>query len=305
MMELLKKIWKFIYHPKGWFAILSVCLTVIFAAFSLVVVFTGNTVDVWAYPIYVMAAASLFCATFACIYHGKDIPKKLRSLAGRYAFTEKLWKNKEYRVKIVASLTLAVGLGYTLFLGVMAVLEASFWYASLAEYNAVFCITRFFVLNEGRRADKLDPAETQRKKLKAYAISGGLVCLVGVQFVFSVLGIVFRGETFRYAGIMIYVFALVTSIKVTMSIIKIKKMGKSPDFTVRAIVGYNLAGAAVSVVALQTAMFDSFGADSGINVTALNAVTGGVVCVFLLVLGALMLYSGIRAYKMLGDKNEK
>ncbi len=297
MKGFLKKAWAFIYKPNGWFSVVSVLSALVFAALSLVAVFTGNTAAWWIYPIYALAALSLFCAAFACIYHGKHFRQNIQKLIGRYAFTQKLCADKEYRLKASAIASLAIGLCYTAFLAVMAVLEGSFWYASLAEFNGVFCLTRFFVLHAGRKAAKLSPIEGEKKKVKAYALSGGLMILVGIQFAFAVLGIVFRGETFRYAGMMIYVFAAFTFYKATMAIVRLAKIRKHNDTTVRSIISYNLAGAATSLVSLQTAMFDAFGGDAEINVPAFNGATGSVVCLFLLALGLLMLVGGIKTYK--------
>lgn len=299
MKEFFKKVWQFIYKPKLWFAIVSIVCTLVFAALSLVAVALNRTSDWWIYLIYVLAALSLFFAVFACIHYGKNLRTNLLNLVGRYEFTNKLFFDKPYRMKLFSLCALAIGLGYTVFLVVMALLGKSFWYASLAEYNAVFCLTRYFVLNGDKKAKKLRAIEAEKKRVKAYTLSGLLIIFVGVQFTFSVMGIVFRGETFRYAGLMIYVFALVTFVKLTLAIVRIVRIRSHHDVTVRSIICYNLAGASISLVALQTAMFDSFGGGTTLNVAVFNAITGGVVCLFLLTLGVWVLISGKKAYKRL------
>jgi len=60
-----------------------------------------------------------------------------------------------------------------------------------------------------------------------------------------------------------------------------------------------LASASVSIVALQTAMFQSFEAGAEINIPVFNAITGGTVCLFLLVLGVVVLVGGVKTYKQL------
>jgi len=299
MKNFWKKFWQFLKEPPILFTVLSLLSTVAFSAVSLVAVFTDNTTAWWVYPIYALAAVSLFFATFAVIYVSKNFRKTFQSVVGRYAFTERLATDKAFRLKLSSVAALAFGIVYTLFLAVMAVLESSFWYASLAEYNLVFVITRSFVLEGGRRAEKYEPAICQKKKAKLHALCGGLIILVGVQFLFSVLGIVFRGETFRYVGIMIYVFAMITFYRATMAIVRIVKIGKQKDLTLRSVICYNLASASVSIVALQTAMFQSFEAGAEINIPVFNAITGGTVCLFLLVLGVVVLVGGVKTYKQL------
>ena len=51
------------------------------------------------------------------------------------------------------------------------------------------------------------------------------------------------------------------------------------------------------MVALQTAMFDSFGVGGEINVPVFNGITGGVVCLGVITLGIGMLIHGIKVYK--------
>ncbi|MBE7093609.1 MAG: hypothetical protein E7367_02840 [Clostridiales bacterium] len=299
-----KKIWAFLLKPSGWFCLLSALCTLLFSTAALVAVFTGNVTVWWTYPIYALAAASLFCFTFVCIYWVKHGRKKVRLLIGRYAFTERLYTDKGYRIRVLAILSFAFGLCYTAFLAVMAVIESSFWYASLAEYNIVFCLTRAYVLHTERKAAKLTPIAKDKRKIKAYAVCGGLIMLVGVQFVFSVMSIVFRNETFRYEGMMIYVFAAITFYRATLAIVRIIQLRKQNDYTLRSIVSYNLASAAVSIVSLQTAMFDSFHGE-GINVPVFNAATGGTVCLFLLFLGGWVLVSGVKKYKQLENYHGK
>lgn len=297
MKEFFKKLWDFLSKPSLWFSVTATTCTLLFGGLSLWVAIVGSMTKWWAYPIFVIAAVSLFCCVLACIHHGNNLPSKLKNVAGRYAFTRKVWSDKEYRYKIVAMISLLFVLCYTAFLVVMAILEKSFWYASLAEYNVVLCVIRVVFLNEGRKAERLKPIECGRKKAKAYAACGGLIALLGLQFAFSVLGIVFRGETFHYAGLMIYVFAAVTVLKVVNACLKITRIRRHKDFTVRSIFFCNLASAGISVVALQTAMFDSFGVGGEINVPVFNGITGGVVCLGVITLGIGMLIHGIKVYK--------
>ncbi len=300
----LQKIWAFLLKPRGWFCWMSTLCTLLFSGAALAAVFTQNVSVWWAYPLYALAAFSLTCFVFVCIYWVKSGRTKLRSVIGRYAFTEKLYTDKGYRMRVLAILSFVFGIFYTVFLAVMAAIENSFWYASLAEYNIVFCLTRAHVLYTERKSAKLTPIARDKRRVKAYAVCGGWIMLVGVQFVFSVLGIVFRGETFRYVGLMIYVFAAITFYRATIAIVRVAQLRKQSDYTLRSIVSYNLASAAVSIVSLQTAMFDSFHGE-GINVPAFNGATGCAVCLFLLVLGGWTLVSGIKKYKKLENYHGK
>ena len=95
---------------------------------------------------------------------------------------------------------------------------------------------------------------------------------------------------------MIYVAATYTFIKVTTSIVNFFKAKKQTDYTVEALRNVNVADAAVSVLALQTAMFHSFGGE-GISTGVANALTGAAVCIVVFLLGVFMIVKGNKGLK--------
>ena len=116
MKTFLKEFWRFISKPKMWFCIMSIICALAFSGLSLACVFMGNSSEWWTYPIYALAATSSFCATLACIHYAKHFREIFRLVVGRYAFTEEVYANKGYRMKVFSSVALLIGLLYTIFL---------------------------------------------------------------------------------------------------------------------------------------------------------------------------------------------
>ncbi|MBQ8375390.1 MAG: hypothetical protein IJX98_07470 [Clostridia bacterium] len=305
MKDFFKKLGAFLLSPPKWFALVSTVLAVISCGFALLIVAMGWSEEWWSYPVYAVAAISLTAFVFVCIDLAKKIKSGVVNVAGRYAFTERLMTDKGYRSKVFSTFGLIFSTAYSLFLGVMAFVGQSFWYASLAVYHLVFCTMRALVLSGEKKSEKRfadDKAGKQYAKVKTYTVCGWMLIGVGVALISSVLEIVFRGGGFKYAGMMIYVFAAMTFYKVTMSIVQIVKIKKQKDYTVRSIICGNLAWAAISLLSLQTAMFASFA--SGVeNIDAFNALTGGGVILFLIALGVIVAVTGKKEQKRLEEEN--
>lgn len=102
---------------------------------------------------------------------------------------------------------------------------------------------------------------------------------------------------------MIYAAALYTTIKVITAVSNYLKAKKLNNFTIQTVRNVNLADMFVSVLALQTAMFNSFSPEEDWSV--FNAVTGAVVCVLNLILGFTMFVKGRRAIKAARSVEDK
>ena len=109
---------------------------------------------------------------------------------------------------------------------------------------------------------------------------------------------VYANRAFEYAGLMIYASAAYAFYKIIMALYNLVKARKQSDFKIRAVRNINFAYAAVSVLALQTAMFQAFSPEA--DVSLYNAVTGGAVCLLIVALGAFMFVQATIALKNQG-----
>ena len=112
---------------------------------------------------------------------------------------------------------------------------------------------------------------------------------------------VVEGSAFVRWGWTVFAFAAYAFYKITMAIYNVIKTRKMDDMTLRALRCIGLADAMVSILALQTTLLYAF--STGNNGVA-NALTGGVVCAFTVVIGAYMLICANRKKEKLQKEKE-
>lgn len=203
----------------------------------------------------------------------------------------------DFRTVFFTVISLVITAGYAAFYGALGVILSSVWYGMLAWYYLMIVIMRSFVVfyHKGRRK-RTHNTTLQDEKLsraKIYRNCGIVICMLTFPLSFAILQMVANNATFSHEGLMIYTAATYTTYKVVMAIRNFLKAKKSKDLTVRTARDINLADMLVSVLALQTAMFNSFSPDE--NWSVMNAVTGAAVCLATVVIGAFMIINGKQA----------
>lgn len=198
----------------------------------------------------------------------------------------------DFRTVLITVFSLIITTGYAAFYGVMGILYLSVWYGVLASYYLILVAMRatvvFYHKGKRRRAEHTDERKEKISRAKIYGGCGIIISLLTLPLSVAILLMVAEKATFSHAGLMIYVAAVYTFYKVFMTIRHLVKVRKSTDLTVRTVRCINLADMFVSVLSLQTAMFDSFSAD--FNESVFNAVTGAVVCLCTVLIGVFMIW---------------
>ena len=98
----------------------------------------------------------------------------------------------------------------------------------------------------------------------------------------------------QHEKIIMITIATYTFYKTAMAITKAVKQRKNPSPLLRTIRNISYAEVAASILTLQRSMLVSFGSMSAENSHFMNAVTGGVVCLFVLILGLSMITKSIK-----------
>lgn len=109
------------------------------------------------------------------------------------------------------------------------------------------------------------------------------------------LQMVMDGRGCRYPGYMIYVAAAYAFYALAMAMLNIRRLRRLDDPILAAAKLLTLVTALVAVLSLQTAMFAAFGSGEDWQ-QLMNALTGGAVCLLIMLLAGAMLS---RAHKAL------
>lgn len=305
MIDFLKKIWKTLNNAPIGLLILIYTVTILSCGGSLAMVFIGETDGFLAYlsyVLYALAAVSLTCAVITVKNAVPRIKNGVITAFNKTEFTKNILENYGFRTVVFTIGSFVVSVFYSATHVVMSVMEKSVWFGVLAFYYIALAFMRGRVLNYQKNKRFKQGYEKRYNELKTFKSTGITLIIVNVALAVAVAQMVLINRHFEYAGLMIYVIATYTFIKITMSIINLVKSNKQQDMTVQAIRNINLADSAVSLLALQTALFSAFGISeqSTVLIPIMNGITGGAVCLFIIFIGVYMIK---KANKKLQEMN--
>lgn len=268
-------------------SILAVCLNII------------NTV--LASIIYVVAAGMLGLSggyLYQDIRYGVNI--KIKAGIEGNSFTNRMAKDYRYRTVLFTYSSLSANLIFALSNGVFGIINHSIWFGSMSAYYIVLSIMRFIVIQYDRKISKIEKSQKmKRQELLVYQTCGFLFILLTIALGASVVQMVYFDQGHSYPGTLIFAVAAYTFYKVVVAIINVVKAGrlKSPLLMTIRDIGY--ADAMVSLLSLQTAMLVSFGSKDTLSPQKVNSLTGGVICMMILIMGIYMTFSARRQKQLL------
>lgn len=224
------------------------------------------------------------------------LKEKIKTKLGQNKFTHR-FLDYDFRTIVFTVISLIITTGYAAFYAMLGIALLSVWYGMLAWYYITIVVMRavvvFYHKRKRKRGENASEHEEKISRAKIYEGCGIVIGLLTMPLSIAILMMVSEHATFSHAGLMIYVSATYTTYKVVMTIRHIVKARKSTDMTVRTVRSINLADMCVSILALQTAMFNSFSPNG--NWGTMNAITGAVVCLATVLIGIFMVANGKRA----------
>ncbi len=241
------------------------------------------------YGVYVLAASFLALAVWAVILAlRRGLPVRAAAAAAhRSPLLARLWEDRWFRLLFSGYSSLAVS-------GLLALSKmaagwwfSSSWFAVLAGYYLVLCLTKGLVLHRGRiAAAQPDQRRREQGEWRVYRLCGWLLAALSLSLQGVAVLIVREDGGFRYQGYLIFAVALYDFYCLISSLVffAVNRGRHSP--AVLALKGISLASSLVSMLSLQTAMFASFG--SGMQrewQQGMNLATGTAVCLLLALLG--------------------
>lgn len=299
-----KRVWETIKKPPIWLIAITYVCTVVFGAGSLVTLLLENT-QWWfltiCYTSYALAAIFLSYAVYIAIRILPKTFKEIKTKLYEHRLTGTVLRNYGLRTVLTSALSTTLTLSYTVYNGVICVIYHSPWYGALAVYYGLLLAMRGTLLlyhgkNRGKEREK-------QRDLNRYRFCGIALMVMIITLSAAVVQMVRDGAGFEKPGILIYVFATYTFIKLAMSVHNFIKAKKQHDFTVDALRNINIADAFVSILALQTAMMHEFG--DGVNAGLFNALTGSAVCLLVFALGLYMVIRSVRVAKKNKQQEEE
>ena len=282
----------------GWWVVLVCALT---AAGGLLYVFAGDGQETLAvYPIY---ALSFYALVILCSLVWKEFrhPKQVAEAAmNRVPLLRRYVTDVSFGMRLSLRKSLALNFCYAAMKLLLGICYHSAWFATLAVYYLLLAVVRIrLVRYVGHNEFGGDlPAEWRQ-----YRFCGGVLLLLTLALGGVVLLMVYRNESFHYAGYLIYVMAVYAFYCVTIAVRHVIIYRKFRSPVLSAAKALQLATALVSMLALETAMLEQFGGNDGASFRAImTGCTGGGVCLAILGMAIYMIQKSNREVKKLGKE---
>lgn len=237
------------------------------------------------------AAAIIFFG--ACYYLIRDINygirEKLKPAIYENPFTNRVFSDYKYRTMLLAVPGLGINMVFAIFNGIVGIVSRSPWFGSMAAYYIVLSIMRYSAIWYAKKAAGLEEVgERRSREITIYHRCGISFIMMTIALGGTVMLMVLKGQGKSYPGFLIFAVAAYTFYKIILSAWNVVKAGRMKQMLLTAIRDIGFADALVSILSLQTAMFASFGGDNEF-IRPMNAATGTVVCLMILIMGIRMI----------------
>ena len=282
------EIWNWLKNPPTYVKILTFLIAFITSISSIIVAICidlENNVNVLAYIIFALAGISLAYAVFLIIPIIPKTKEYIVAFMNKRNFTKKLLENYGFRTIVFAICTFIFSIVFAGVNAYLGIKYKSIWFGALATYYILLAFMRGGILVFHQKKDK---KEDENKQIKLYKNCGIVLLILNIALSSSIAQMIFDGAHFVYVGLTIFAYAAYAFFKITMSIINFVKANRGQSLTIQAIRNINLADAVVSILALQTALLNTF-SEGDIDVSLMNTFTGIIVSAFTIGLGIYMI----------------
>ena len=195
------------------------------------------------------------------------------------------------RILLTAAASFAVNLSYALYHGILGILGFSLWFLSMGAFYGVLAIMRFSAVLCGRRKSDSPSAGTEYFVMR---LSGLLLILLSLILAVVVYLSLSQKIATKYHEILMITIATYTFCKITLAAVRAVRQRKDPLPLFAVIRSISYAEVAASLLTLQRSMLVSFGGMSSEGMFLLNVLTGAAVCLFVWLLGIILLIKGKR-----------
>lgn len=296
----------FLKNPPAWLVTVCALSTVALVALSLVAVAKGWT-NPLIYGVFGLTAVVFGYCVFLVVCRFPSWKRSAKGKMQKNAFLDRLLNDYPYRTRVFAVCSLVGNVAYAAFEVALCLVTGLLWFIALGVYYALLALLRYGVtVGHGRKARQETEEGKARRELLTYRFCGGLLLFLALAMSVLIVFMVRDGRGFEYAGLTIFAAAAYTFFRVVSSIFNLVKARRYQSPVIQAARNINLAGAAMSLLGLQTAMFAAFGGEmSAGTVSMMNALTGAGVCCLTAVLGVLMLVGANKKLARIKEEGEE
>ena len=241
--------------------------------------------------VYVLAAGLLASACI-CLYQDlrKGIIQRIVLSIKKTSFGARFLEDYTYRTILTTMPSFAINVAYTVYNGVIGIMNQSAWFITMAVYYSLLGIMRYYAVNTERKTSRMEDRELIRKKqISVIRTDGSLLLLLNLALSGVVLLTIAKGTTKTHSEIIVISIAAYTFYKITMAVINMVKVRKMQSPILITLRNIGVADALVSLLTLQATMLASFRETSSVDPNRMNGITGLAVCILIAALGVSMI----------------
>lgn len=292
-----KKFLKKLLFPPVWVIVLTSVIG--FPAMIISLNFLSETNPV-SYVSYVLSAYALtvLCANFPSakkrckeLIYGNEVKiiVSFRKFMRRYKYTSMYLDDIEFRARVSLYSGLAVNMFYAVFKCATGFIFRSAWLWAIGIYYVMLSAIRFTLLRNVRITDRKEHS-TERKihEYKSARMCGIMMLVLSTAMGGMTFQMIWQNHSYEYKGYIIYISALYAFYSFIMAVVNVVKFSKINNAILSAAKILALAGALMSMFALQTAMFSAFGGGEELQ-RLMNTITGTAVCVLTIGMAVFMI----------------
>ena len=242
--------------------------------------------------VYVLAAI-LLTGAFICLYKDlrNGIIEKFLTTVKKNSFGAHFLEDYRFRTILTTMPSFMINVAYTIYNGVIGIMNQSSWFITMAVYYSLLGIMRYCAVHTERKISRLEDHELIRKKeLAVIKTDGILLLLLNLALSGVVLLTIAEGTAKTYSDIMAISIAAYTFYKIIMAVINMVKVRKMESPILITIRNIGVADALVSMLTLQMTMLVSFQGTDSPDMNRKNGITGLAVCLLISALGISMIY---------------
>lgn len=295
-MKKMKEIFLKITKPTPLTVGLSVTFLVIIAVITpiLLTAEMSGGLEIIAYASYGLSAIGLAYAVCVFVMSGPRIRRMVVEHLHKNPLTNKLISNYGFRALIASTVAFGMSLINSVINAYLGISERSIWFGALAAYYILLALMRSGMLTYQIKPGNFESGARIRAKI--YTRCGLLLLILNAALSSAIAQMIFDDRGFEYKDWLIYAFAAYAFYKVIMSVINAVRAGRQEDLAIRAVREINTVDAAVSILALQTALLHTF-TDGSVDISLFNTLTGSAVSLFSLSLSISMIIRGRKKIK--------
>lgn len=283
--------------PKGGSLALTYILTIIFIALAmafLIIDYVGTPLEILAYTSYGLAGVGLAYSVYTIVIYAPGLRGRVMKRLMEVEFTRLMIKNWGFRTVVTSTVSFAMTLFSSVTNAYLGISERSIWFGALAAYYIFLAFMRSGLLVYHRK--KRDFESEGLTRAKKYMRCGILLLILNAALSSAIAQMIFDDRSFEYKDWLIYAFAAYAFYKIIMSVRNAIKARRQNDLTLQAIREINMVDAAVSILALQTALLHTF-SDATVDISLFNTLTGSAVSLFSITLSIMMIVRGSKIIK--------